>query len=104
MILIELIASVAYFAVVAPLIALAISYAFKARKLEVISEEDHRKLHDLANKSSKNMEIALFAGVIYMVLVLVTSIADDNIFTTLFNVVVLVFDLVVLLYVRKKRF
>lgn len=104
MVLIELIATVVYFAVVAPLIALAISYTFKASKLKVSSEDDRRKLHDLANKSSKNMEIALFAGVIYMVLVLVTSIADGNIFTTLFNVVVLVFDLFVLWFVRKKRF
>lgn len=104
MVLIELIASVAYFAVVAPLIALAISYAFKARKLDIISEEDRRKLRDLAKKSSKNMEIALFAGVIYMAVVLVTSIADGNILITVFNVVVLVFDLFVLWFVRKKRF
>lgn len=104
MVLIEIIETIAYFIVVAPMIALSISHTFKASKLKVSSEEDHRKLLDLANKAIKNMEIALFAGVIYMVVVLVTSIADGNTIAILFNILCLVFELAVLLYVRKKRF
>lgn len=104
MVIIEIIATVAYFVVAAPMIALSISHTFKAGKLKVSSEEDRRKLLDLANKAIKNMEIALFAGVIYMMVVLVTSIADGNIFNILFNVICLVFEVVVLSYVRKKRF